>query len=151
MKNKNAVNPQIRSLIQRQRLILMICEMILERISEEPLADQLEVLQERKKKFIKDLSGMFNSSDAEDTRPEQIEIEKAEIEINYLILEMEIKDLIDFCIRHEQSLLNAYRKLETHTGGLSDNNYNKAILDSQRIETLSLLHELRDTRDTYLV
>lgn len=124
-----------------------------DKVSDQPTANQMHLLAERKNIFLSELNNVLdweiNNYDLPISERIKVELDKINIEVDHLLLPINEGEVIRFCVIKEQQLIDSYeRVLHLDRLALPGSNL-KSILVNQLHYSMELLAELKEIKATY--
>lgn len=112
--------------------------------------DRLKMLSERKEMFLTEIYNRLAQSDQPASRTARdetsLESEQTGMELNKIIQKRNERDLLVYCIRCEEELINSYQKALT----LNRMDYRERIMyKNQLTESLTLFNQLKMTKESF--
>jgi len=144
------INPNIQNLIDKIKLAEEIYNRASSRSHNQPMRDQFKTLAKRKNRFLQEIADQFEldlgKHNLKISERIELEWEKAEIEVNHILIHRNERDILKYCIKREEELVDSYEKVLNN--GLK-NDFLIALFKSQLEDTLRILNELNQTIEAY--
>jgi hypothetical protein len=151
-KKPNTLTPEIRILLDKLNIASQVYKKASSRIHNQLVKEQLGFLAERKVMFLESIVNEMkievNSDDLKMTDQVSLELDKALIELNHIILNRNEREVLSFCIKREDELVKIYKRL---IYSRSFYPFIEAMIVSQLDESIALLNELKEIKDAFAI